>query len=837
MRRIFKILSVAASVALSFTFLFGCGKDDASADEYAEIRTAPGTVKVLKDRESDSLREASLKVSMAKNEYEGGQIILSPKTDISYDISAGTLVNENGTEFPREGIEFFNQHYIETTSRSNNNMQLGPGWYPEALIPLDKAREKNELKASGTAKNQGIWVKFRTEEKTEAGIYSGKFTLTVNGAKTEIPVYLTVWNYVVPSESHARTAFLNYQDSVIQGEGDNSDEMMEAYYEFFLKNRITVSSLPAKADDDERLLEMLQKYYNHPAMTGYAVPYVEALVNGEQQPDYEKLKVTIKKIIDLSITDKVNYLEKAYFYITLIDEFDQVENVGSYRQELAGRIGKNIDAMLAEIESELLSSDENFFTDKDGTEFLSGLKQSLKQLPNMAVAQPSRHQSLIPYFEIWAIPAIYINSAANRNNFDRWLSGEGREHCETWWYTCIGPENPHVSYHIDDYLLSARAMGWMQKDYGLAGNLYWSSSAYVHRVDGDNERPVDPYTVPNRFGESSVNGDGFLVYPGAKYGVYGPIGSVRTEAIRDAGEDYEALWLLEQAYEELSDYYGLRLDSDETLRSVYDSIYTGDQAYTNTDIFETARETVTGLILDAQSDNRMIIESVENCNDGIRVSVLINGKASLTRDGKPLSGEAVGQGKRYVMKVDYSDSDIYLDFEYTLDGKNYSVHRFITTGTNYALRFTAENTGVFQVTAASDNAAYLEAFEGVSQVYRFGIQSVFTGSSVTDSAYEPSILIKSDIFDREIKRKIRGLKFKFYNPGNENVRMTVKLYRFSMDIVDYTLKPGWNVLEFNNIQDFDSVMGIVFAFKNAKDGAGNPVKYDIYMADFIYQLA
>lgn len=455
----------------------------------------------------------------------------------------------------------------------------------------------------------------------------------------------------------------------------------------------------------------------------------------------------------------------------------------------------------------------------------------------MAVAQPSRHQSLIPYFEIWAIPAIYINSEANRNNFDRWLSGEGREHCETWWYTCIGPENPHVSYHIDDYLLSARAMGWMQKDYGLAGNLYWSSSAYVHRVDGDNERPVDPYTVPNRFGESSVNGDGFLVYPGAKYGVYGPIGSVRTEAIRDAGEDYEALWLLEQAYEELSDYYGIRLDSDETLRSVYDSIYTGDQAYTNTDIFETARETVTGLILDAQSDNRMIIESVENRNDGIRVSVLINGKASLTRDGKALSGEAVGQGKRYVMKVDYSDSDIYLDFEYTLDGKNYSVHRFITTGTNYALRFTAENTGVFQVTANSDNAAYLEAFEGVSQVYRFGIQSVFTGSSVTDSAYEPSILIKSDIFGKEIKRKIRGLKFKFYNPGKENVRMTVKLYRFSMDIVDYTLKPGWNVLEFNNIQDFDSVTGIVFAFKNAKDGAGNPVKYDIYMADFIYQLA
>ena len=834
MKRSFKILSVLASVAMSFTLLIGCGKNGASADEYADIWTAPGTVKILKDREADdALRGNALKVSMAKNEYEGAQIILSPKADISYDISAGKLVNENGKEFPADRIEFFNQHYIETTSRSNNNVQLGPGWYPEALIPLDKAREKKELNASKTAENQGIWVKFHTAEDTQAGIYSGKFSLTVNGAKAEIPVFLTVWNYVVPAQSHARTAFLNYQDSVIQGEGDNSDEMMEAYYEFFLENRITVSSLPAKADDDERFLQMLKKYYAHPAMTGYAVPYVEAMINNEQQPDYEKLKITIKKIIDLSIEDKVDYLKKGYFYVTLIDEFDQVAE----RQGLAKRVGENIDSMLVQIEKELLSSDKDFFTDKDGTDFLASLRQSLRQLPNMAVAQPSRNQDLIPYFEIWAIPAIYINSKANRDNFDKWLSGEGREHCETWWYTCIGPENPHVSYHIDDYLLSARATGWMQKDYGLAGNLYWSSSAYVRRVDGDNERPVDPYTTPNRFGDASVNGDGYLVYPGAKYGVYGPIGSVRTEAIRDAGEDYESLWLLEQAYEELSAYYGIDLDADETLRSVYDSLYTGAQAYTNTATFETARETVAGLILDAQSDNRMIVENVENLNDGIQVSILINGEASLTKDGEALTGESVGQGKRYVMKVDYSDSDIYLDFEYKLGGKDYSVHRFVTTGTGYALRFTAENTNVFQVTGQSEGAVCIESYEGVKQVYRFGVQSVFTGNATTDLAYEPSILVKSDIFGKDTKGKIRSLRFKFYNPGTADVKMTVKLYRFSMDIVDYTLKPGWNSLEFNNIQDFDSVTGIIFAFKNAKDEKGNPVKYDVYMADFIYQLA
>lgn len=125
----------------------------------------------------------------------------------------------------------------------------------------------------------------------------------------------------------------------------------------------------------------------------------------------------------------------------------------------------------------------------------------------------------------------------------------------------------------------------------------------------------------------------------------------------------------------------------------------------------------------------------------------------------------------------------------------------------------------------------------MKQVYRFGVQSVFTGNATTDLAYEPSILVKSDIFGKDTKGKIRSLRFKFYNPGTADVKMTVKLYRFSMDIVDYTLKPGWNSLEFNNIQDFDSVTGIIFAFKNAKDEKGNPVKYDVYMADFIYQLA
>ena len=39
-----------------------------------------------------------------------------------------------------------------------------------------------------------------------------------------------------------------------------------------------------------------------------------------------------------------------------------------------------------------------------------------------------------------------------------------------------------------------------------------------------------------------------LLYPGAAYGVEGPIGSVRMETIREGSEDYEYLWMLENTF-------------------------------------------------------------------------------------------------------------------------------------------------------------------------------------------------------------------------------------------------------------------------------------------------
>lgn len=92
-------------------------------------------------------------------------------------------------------------------------------------------------------------------------------------------------------------------------------------------------------------------------------------------------------------------------------------------------------------------------------------------------------------------------------------------------------EQPYPTYQIDDALISSRIVSWMQKDYGLAGNLYWETVFWTRYRDEVREKTDvyegDPMHFPGD------NGDGYLVYPGDVYGIDGPVGSIRLESIRD----------------------------------------------------------------------------------------------------------------------------------------------------------------------------------------------------------------------------------------------------------------------------------------------------------------
>ena len=111
---------------------------------------------------------------------------------------------------------------------------------------------------------------------------------------------------------------------------------------------------------------------------------------------------------------------------------------------------------------------------------------------------------------------------------------------DLWAYVCWEPKEPYSNVFVDEVGLEHRIVFWQHYLYGIKGNLYWR----VNYWDKIEDPWVDMATVP--WLSPDVFGDGSLLYNGTKYGIFGPCGSVRFEAIRDGIEDCEILLMAEK---------------------------------------------------------------------------------------------------------------------------------------------------------------------------------------------------------------------------------------------------------------------------------------------------
>lgn len=74
----------------------------------------------------------------------------------------------------------------------------------------------------------------KTEKETPAGEYTGAFSLSLDGQKYDVPVTVTVWDFTVPDEVHARNSFYLFQDELSNGQWDNTKESYQKYVDYFL---------------------------------------------------------------------------------------------------------------------------------------------------------------------------------------------------------------------------------------------------------------------------------------------------------------------------------------------------------------------------------------------------------------------------------------------------------------------------------------------------------------------------------------------------------------------------------------------------------------------------
>ena len=786
----------AATALLTLTALsLGLTACSSGGDGDVTVLTTDSVTKVLQTGEYEiPAQSPQLNIGMAKNEKEGAQIILTANEKIDYyDAEVSNLYN-GAAVIPASDVQLYAEKYITIASKQNTNTDFPPGSrVPDALLPMETSvyYKENNIEAGN---NQGIYVEVTTAEDTPAGVYTGTVTVTAEHTVYEIPLRVEVWDFAISSTPSA----MNYlslfaREAWGSYELDSTDEMAAVYFEKLLEYRMNTELPFSGVGGTERYVELLRKYYDHPGFSSYRFYY--QLVGNGNMFDTGLLQEYLEAVVGASMEDKVNYLDKAFFYFcNLIDE---PNSVGSYQ---------TVQTVQTMYEIVLRATDSacraKYSASPDYGYYLSVVSPTLMEIPNiLTLTNSNAHQILKSEYGVEGITYCpLVNLFETENSRDGYYTNEIGE---VWWYTAMVPLYPYPSNHLDDYALSYRIMSWMQKAYDVDGYLMWAVANYS---SNNFDMPTDPYEDATR-GDAFPPGDGFMFYPGAKYGIKGPVGSLRAVAYRDGMEDYEYLVELEKGYQSRN------MDPAEIMNSFYERLFTNVTPINSSASFGEVREEVGELIASMNSDFGVLYEEIQIRGASANVTFnTVNAAAEVSYNGSKLALDPSG---KYSVTVDLTETNV-LELVITCNGAEQTVTWRLSG--QYALLegFESGNTGFIAVHSTSraeinKDAQYIASGENSLKLTLTGRPDVM--------GYRPFFAISRDDLRGGDLTQIEHITLAVFNPSGENITLSLNAFIGSqyMFVDEYTLAPGINYLQVKNVyalRSLSAIQGFYFMTDN-----------------------
>lgn len=673
-----------------------------------EFWSTYSTQKIMKDQYEyyNGVRLApKIQLDAATNEYESAQLIMTATSDVgAYSVELADLkLQSDATKiFSKENVTVYNQKYIEITTITNST-DVPVGWYPDALLPLSSAIEygENTIKEG---ENQGLWFTFFVPEGTAPGTYTGSFLITVDGKSTSIPVSLTVFDYMVSEETHSKSIFMN-QWQFYYGELDSTEAMYDKYTEALKEYRLSVWELTRGFDgsqkDIEEFVDAAYEYAKDPGVGNYSVRYkLDAVPDGNGgtvecfNPDV--LVETLVALAEKSFETNYNMFEKATFHSNTIDEPDQFQVTGDrvpFTMELYKKCLEDAARIV-----------------RQGS-YDHSLQETVAQgIENLHFVVTSAYTGkFVDYIDTWCPQAQYYNTEALRSRY--------ADQEEKWWYTCTGPKNPYPTYHIEEsYLDSARVASWMMSEYDIVGNLYWATDYYVLERSGNRYPLEDYYQTANRV--ISANGDGFLFYPGKRYGIDGPVASMRLHAIRDGNEEYEIMYDLRNSYENAG------FDADDILKYISEDLYEGSRYIGDPEKYAEARTQLLSIAALLKNGGVMLTD-IEETENSVTITAAADRDAVLMSEGKRLEpNRTEGDKSIYEIVTMLDEAQNYFEltsgdvsFRIYLGGKavKYAAESLLPafSSTNEGADFKLEEGKIVaSLPAVDENTTHLVSMEG-----------------------------------------------------------------------------------------------------------------------------
>lgn len=451
--------------------------------------------KVFREKLFEGEIGAPLKLSLARNEYESGQVLILPYARALRDVKVAVspLKGPGGAVIPTDRIKLELVDYVKTRKPRYDVEYVG--WWPDPLL---------EMKAFDVSPDfiQPIWLTVHAPEDIPAGVYKGAITIKpANAPESSLPIEVKVWNFSLPTTLHLKTAFALFPHEISAWYGGMTEEIKLRYYEFMLEHRLNPTNIytntPAPSKED--LPFCIQRGLN-----AFCLAYTH---NRDENGRAELAKMI--KEYEVFLKER-GWWDKAYLY-----GFDEIKP--DKYAELRDMYG--------------------------------WVKKEFPDLPRMCTVAPNKE--LKGYVDIW----VPLTSNWQQNDAEEYTKAGD----EVWWYVCCVPAHPYPNFFIDYPAIDPRVIFWMNWKYRIPGFLYyavnnWTTNRVAAGLPEEHRAHEDPKAleairegkrwpdVPwNTFTFDDYNGDGHLIYPGPGGK---PFSSIRLECIRDGIEDYEYFYLL-----------------------------------------------------------------------------------------------------------------------------------------------------------------------------------------------------------------------------------------------------------------------------------------------------
>ncbi len=478
----------------------------------------------ISDSDTSDTGMESFTAYMAKNEIEDIQFVLSSDSNKSgMSAELGEFKDSDGNVLE---AEIFIELYHDCGSFGN---------VPDAIPPLS-AYGAFDLAAG---KSQAFLIKLTSTADTVAGDYKAMLTVRDSDGKAVkcAAVSAHVWDFALSDETACATSMnLSFQylsNNAYGNGGVETDVLYKSYYDYLLENRVCAYYLPVSLTTRAATL-----YMDNPRVTAFQGD-TEFAGPPSHATDYSYMKAVYKYY---NGEENAHRFDKAYHFSNIVDADTpaQLDALKDYYNIMSSTLDK-------------LKPDYSDHAFSLITTYINDIDYTLED--GTVIDQIEFYKDFINH---WCVKTFAYTdkselsvSGAKLLQPTKWDSKYGtfEERMEemkergdkVWWFISWDSEAPYINYYMQTDGVAQRILFWQQYDHGVEGFLYNFANFYLGDCRDPYANNITNSAYPNAHGES------ILIYPGAKYGLDVPVGSLRLEAMRDGIEDYQMFHMLEEA--------------------------------------------------------------------------------------------------------------------------------------------------------------------------------------------------------------------------------------------------------------------------------------------------